>query len=161
MNENFYNPSTPQEREKTPEEIIQGFKDDFEKYLSENPELAQKLKQEILSMAGVGESEMVNPQMNYDFGIIKVPVAELIRFGTACGEIDNKAFSKKVVDFLIGESVEFIIALSSNKNFTIGSAAIQMNQKGGRKLEAMIEKNDGSLRCDSSPIRGWTVYESE
>jgi len=164
MKEIFEGGVTPHEQEKTPEEIIKEFKDDFEKYLKENPNVASKLKKEILSMAGVEENELVDEDMGFDFGVVKIPVEKLTLFGTSCGVVGNKAFTEKIVDFLKSLNVRFIIGLSRNREFKISSAAIPITKKNGREFEEMIynqRENQGVLRCDSSRVRGWTKYESE
>ena len=161
MTEKFEGGIPPQEQEKTPEETIKEFKDDFEKYLKENPDVASELKREVLSMAGVAENELVNEDMGFDFGVVKIPIDKLTLFGTSCGVVGNKAFTEKVVTFLKSLKVEFIIGLSGNKEFKISSVAIPISTKNGHKFEKMIEGNKGVLRCDSSKVRGWTVYESE
>jgi len=161
MTEKFEGSIPPQEQKKTPEEIIREFKEDFERYLKENPDEASKLKREILSMAGVEENELVDKDMGFDFGIVKVPIEKLTLFGTSCGVVGNKAFTEKVVDFLNAQKVEFIIALSENKEFKILSAAIPITEKEGHKFEKIIYKNQGVLRCEPSQVKGWTIYESE
>lgn len=150
-------PSGPGKPEKTIAEHISGFKHDFEQWLQENPALAQQLKQELLSMAGLEEGELT--RFNLDF--LKIPASELTVFGTVCGKVGNKAFTKEVVDFLQSKGVGFILGLGDNLEPKISSAVINMSGRDARKFSAMIDKNDGSLRADSSRVNGWSAFESE
>ncbi len=147
--------------EKTHEELLLEFKKDFEDWLKMNPEIAQELKQELLEMAGIEENELVDKEMGFDLGVIKIPVEQLSIFGTSCGDVGNKAFSQEVIDFLKSKKAEFIIGLSDNKEPKISSAAMQINEKDGEKLEKLIDKNKGSLRAEASRVEGWSVFESE
>lgn len=152
----------PEEPEKTIEEKIEGFKGDFESWLNENPDIAQQLKNDVLSMTGVEENELVDPEMNFDMSLQKIPVSELSIYGTYCGhEVDNKCFPKKVIDFLQSKNTEFIICIGDNKEPKISSAAINISGKDADKFEKMIDKNQGSLRADNSKIDGWSIFESE
>ena len=99
--------------------------------------------------------------MVFDLGLIKVPLDELSVFGTSCGEVGNKAFTKKVVDFLRSKGVEFIVGLGANKEPIISSVAINISEKDAVKFGNMIGKNKGSLRADHSKISEWSVFESE
>jgi len=165
MTEKFEGGIPPQEQEKTPEEIIKEFGNDFEKYLQENPDIAKKIMQDLLTMAGVSESELDKEIMKdegYYYVVIKVPIDRLDIFGTSCGNVGNRPFTKEVIDFLKSKKVEFIIALSFNDEPKICSAAIQIDEKSGRRLEKMVNNNKGSLRGDSSnQVSGWIIYESE
>ena len=151
----------PQERGHTPETIIQGFKDDFQRFLKENPDVVEVLKKDILAAGGLSEMELIDEEMGYDFGLVKVPVEALDSFGTSCGYVDNTALSGEARDFLRARGVEFILGVCNNKTFVLGAAAIKIGQRDGVRLERIIEKNHGSFRRDSSKVDGWTIYESE
>lgn len=151
----------PPEKERSPKETIAEFKNAFEKFLQTNPEIALELQREVIETAGLEDGELIDEEMGFDFSVVKIPVEKLLSFGTMCGEVGNKAFSKAVVDYLKSLKVDFIIALSDNKEFTISSAVIPISEKNGPKLERLIEKSNGSFRCDSSQLPGWTTYESE
>jgi hypothetical protein len=151
----------PKGPEKTIVEKITGFKDDFENWLKESPEIAEQLKTEVLRMAGVEENQLIDPEMGYDFGLIKVPTPELSVFGTGCGVIGNKPFSEKVISFLQSKGVEFIIGLGENSEPKVASAAINISLKDAEKFGQMIMSNEGSLRADPSKVKGWSVFESE
>jgi len=62
---------------------------------------------------------------------------------------------------LKSKKVKFILAVSERKEFKISSAAIPIDEKNRVKLERMIYKNEGSLRCGSSTVKGWTTCVSE
>lgn len=161
MPEQLRNKPPKPEQPKTPTEIIQEMKDAFETFLKESPAVAAELKNEVLELAGVREGELVNLSMDFDFGLVKIPLAKLGLFGTNCGKVDNKAFTPKVLEFLAGLKVEFIIALSHNREFRISSAAIPISEEDGDKLGELIEKGKGSFRAEPSDVKGWTGFESE
>jgi len=48
-----------------------------------------------LSAAGLEEKELIDEYFGYDFCLVKIPIEKLILFGTSCGTVGNKAFSKK------------------------------------------------------------------
>lgn len=147
--------------EKTIEEKISEFKNNFENWLNENPDVAKQLKKELLEMAGVEEGELVDPEMGFDMALIKVPATELSIFGTTCGTKGNKVFSREVIDFLQSKGIEFIIGLGENKEPTISSAAINISAEDAEAFSEMVDNNKGSLRANSSKVSGWSVFESE
>lgn len=151
----------PNGPEKTIGEKISEFKNNFESWLNENPNVAKQLKIELLEMAGVEESELVDPEIGFDMALIKVPASELIIFGTTCGTKGNKAFSKEVVDFLQSKGVEFIIGLGENKEPIISSAAINISAEDAEKFSEMVGNNKGVLRAENSKVNRWSVFESE
>ena len=147
--------------EKTIEEKISEFRNNFESWLKENPDVAKQIKKELLEAAGVEESELIDPEMGFDMGLIKVPATELSIFGTTCGTKSNKAFSGEVINFLQSKGVEFIIGLGENKEPIISSAAINISAGDAESFSEMIDNNKGSLRADNSKVSGWSVFESE
>ena len=147
--------------EKTIEEKISEFRNNFESWLKENPDVAKQLKKELLEMAGVEESELIDPEMDFDLGLIKVPATELSIFGTACGTKSNKPFSGKVINFLQSKGIEFIVGLGKNKEPIISSAAINISAEDAERFSKMVDNNKGSLRADNSKVNGWSVFESE
>ena len=151
----------PNGPEKTIEAKISEFKNNFESWLNENPDVAKQLKKELLEMAGVEENELVDPEMGFDMALIKVPASELSIFGTTCGTKGNKAFSKEVLDFLQSKGIEFIIGLGENKEPVISSTAINFSEEDAEKFSEMVGNNKGSLRAENSKVSGWSVFESE
>ena len=151
----------PTGSEKIIEEKILEFKNNFENWQNENPDVAKQLKKELLEMAGIEESELVDPEMGFDMALIKVPATELSIFGTICGTKGNRAFSKEVIDFLQSKGIEFIIGLGENKEPIISSAAVNISARDAKALSEMVSSNKGSLRADSSKVSGWSVFESE
>ena len=143
--------------EKEPKIIIAELEKSFQDWLKENPDLAEKVKSELISIYGYDEIEMNDE----DMAIIKVPLGELSIFGTFAGRSDNKAFSGKVLDFLKDKEIEFVVAISDKEVPEITSAIMKINQEDGETLSEMISKNGGSLRCDTSKIERWSTFESE
>lgn len=143
--------------EKEPKKIIAELEKSFQDWLKENPDLAEKVKSELIGIYGYDETEMSDEGM----AIIKVPPEELSIFGTFAGRIDNKAFSGKVLDFLKNKEIEFVVAISDKEEPKITSAIMKINQKDGKKFSKMISENGGSLRCDTSKVKGWSIFESE
>ncbi|MFA6428530.1 MAG: hypothetical protein WCW02_03220 [Candidatus Buchananbacteria bacterium] len=151
----------PNGPEKTIEEKISEFKFNFDNWLAENPVIAKQLKDELLELAGIEESELTDPDLGFDLSLIKVPIAELSAFGTICGETDNKSFSKKVINFLESKGVEFIIGLGENKKPVITSAAINISAKDAERFSKIIDSSKGSLDPQDSQVDGWSIFESE
>ncbi len=151
----------PKGPEKSIQEKISEFKSDFENWLKENPDVAKQLKSELLEMAGVEEGELIDPDAGFDMGLLKIPVNELSIFGSACGTIGNKPFSKEVVNFLHSKGIEFTIALGENKEPTISSIAINVSGEDMEKIGEMITNEHGSLRGENSKVSDWSVFESE
>ena len=140
-----------------PEQTIRDLQRSFQDWLNENPELAKKVKAELISIAGYDETELAED----GWVIIKAPIDQLPTFSTFCGSKNNKAFDKKVLDFLRNKKVEFIVALTAKKELKISSGVIEINEKDGKTLAQLISKNGGSFRNDKSRINGWSTFESE
>lgn len=147
--------------EKTIIEKIASFQNSFTLWLHENPAIAQQLKNELLAMAGVEEKELVDPEMGFDLGLIKVPASELSIFSTSCGTKGNKPFSQDVLELLQSKGVEFIIGLGDNNAPIISSAAINLSESDAEQFSGLVENNHGSLQANSSKVSGWSVFESE
>ncbi len=143
------------------EKKISEFKANFEAWLKENQDLALKIKESLLRTAGLSEDELTSPEMGFDFGFIKVPVSELVPFGTSCGNTGNKCFSEEIVKFLQSKGVEFVAAIGQNKELRIASAAMHIPFADAEKFSKMIDKNNGSLRADNCGVPGWRIFESE
>ncbi len=150
-----------QSQEKTIVEKIAGFKNAFELWLQENPVVAQQLKHELLTMAGVEENELTDPEMGFDLGLIKVPASELSIFSTSCGTKGNKPFSQDVLELLQSKGIEFVIGLGENNVPVISSAAINLSEPDAEQLSKLVEDNHGSLQANSSEVSGWSIFESE
>lgn len=148
----------PNESEKSFEEKIIDFKGSFEGL---DPKLAGQLKEELLEMAGLKESELADPQAGFDLGLMKIPVNELSSFSTACGTKGNKPFSAQAIDFLRARDVDFIVALGENREPLLSSAAINLIREDAEKFEEIINSGLGSLRAEKSRLTGWSVFESE
>ena len=143
--------------EKEPRIIIAELEKSFQEWLKENPEQGEKIKSELLGIAGQSESELNSDGMT----IIKIPAGELSIFGTFCGTKDNKAFGENVLNFLKTKEIEFVVAVSDKDVPKISSAIMKINQEDGEALSEMIDENQGSLRCDTTKIEGWSAFESE
>ena len=143
--------------EKEPKVIIAELEKSFQKWIEEEPEQAGKIKSELLSIAGQSEVELNNDGMV----IVKIPAGELSIFGTFCGTKDNKAFGENALNFLKTKEVEFVVAISDKDVPKITSAIIKLGQEDGEALSAIIDENQGSLRCDTTKIEGWSAFESE
>jgi hypothetical protein len=138
-------------------QTIKELQQSFHDWLKECPELAEKVKAELLSIAGYDEKTLSND----GWVIIKAPIDQLPAFGTFCGSKNNKAFSKNVLDFLRDKKVEFVLALTDGKDPRISSAIIELGYEDGEALGEMISINGGSLRSEKSRIEGWSTFESE
>lgn len=114
-----------------------------------------------MEIAGIEESELIDTEMGFDMGLIKVPVTELSAFGTACGTKNNKAFSKEVIDFLQSGGIEFIIGIGENKEPVISSTAVHISGEEAENFSEMINKNEGSFTSEDSKVGGWSVFGSE
>jgi len=142
---------------KEPKIIIAELEQSFQDWLKENPDLAEKIKGELMSIYGYDEAEMSAEGM----AIIKVPLGQLSIFSTFCGTSGNKAFGENVVNFLKDKEIEFVVAISDKEVPNITSAMININREDGEALSEMIGENNGSLRCDSSKNERWSTFESE
>lgn len=143
--------------EKEPKIIIAQCEKSFQDWLKNEPKEAEKIKSEILNITGQSEVELSDD----DMAIIKIPTDELSIFGTFCGAKGNKAFSENVLNFLKNKAVKFVVAVSDKDAPKITTMIMKINQKDGKVLSKMINKNHGSLRCDITAIEGWSVFESE
>jgi len=143
--------------EKDPKILIAELEKSFQDWIGENPDLAGKVKKDLIGIFGYDESEISTDGL----AIIKAPIEKLSIFGTSCGTVGNKAFDRNVLNFFKTKGVEFIVAISNREEPSIYFAVIKVNEKDGEKLSDMIAENDGSLRCDTSSIDGWSTFESE
>jgi len=74
--------------EENPEQIINELQQLFQDWVKENPELAEKVKAELLDIAGYDKETLSDD----GWAIIKAPINQLPAFGTFCGSENNKAF---------------------------------------------------------------------
>ncbi len=90
-------------------------------------------------------------------------IDELVAFGTRCGEIGNRSFTDKVVNFLKSKGVEFVVVVVDKELPEIASLAAPLNFDNGDadEFSEMIAENGGSLRPDPSRAEGWSNFESE
>jgi len=153
-------PSHGQDKRPTKEKIDE-FGESFQDWLKQDPEINERLKVELLQVAGVSENELVDSNMGFDMSLVKVPVGELSVFGTATGKSGNKAFSGEAVGFLSSKNVEYIVGVGENNEPIICSAAINISDEDAARLTEIIEQEGGSLRADSSQVSGWSIFECE
>lgn len=112
-------------------------------------------------MSGVEKDELINPEMGFDFALIKIPLSELPIFGTFAGTKDNNPFTSEAIDFLKSKNIEFIIGLGENKNPILSSAAINISLEEATDFLEIISINKGSLRPEKSKVNGWSIFETE
>jgi hypothetical protein len=143
--------------EKNPEQIINELQKSFQDWLKEKPELAEKVKAELLGIAGYDE----NTLSDEGWVIIKASIDQLSTFGTFCGSKNNNVFNKNVLDFLRDKKVEFVVALTDEKELKLSSAVIEISNEDGETLSEMISENGGSFRSDNSRIANWSTFESD
>jgi hypothetical protein len=136
---------------------IPDFKNNFENWSRENGNIAAALKKELLDLAGVEEPEL----KDYGFDFLHIPLKDLADFSTGCGQIGNKPFTAKFINFLQINGVDFVVALGNSSAFEISSAAINISSGNVAEIEGMISSGNGSLRGEESRVDGWSVFESE
>ena len=143
--------------EKNPKIIIAELEKSYQDWLKENPDLARKVKNELVKISGQAEAEMSDEGL----AIVKIPIGKLSIFGTFCGTRGNQAFGEKALNFLNGKEIEFVVAISDKEEPKITSAIMKISREDGETLSEMIAENEGSLRCEAARIEGWSAFESE
>jgi hypothetical protein len=133
-----------------------------------------RIEQDLMDMAGLMDSDLV--ANGGDFELVEIPVAQLVGYGTACGEVPNKPFDAKAIGILEKAGVEiFYAAVQDAVDYdntkgawvdlgyrSISSGVVKLNQRAGEQFSNRVGRNGGSLRNDNSGMgRGWTSFESE
>ncbi len=107
------------------------------------------------------EDEMIKPEWGWNFAFGRFEPAVLSGLATACGDHDKKPFNDEVIGFLNQLGIVEIFAVVNQEKSEIAAMMMNIDQKNGEKFEELISKNHGSLRCDSSGLPGYCVFESE
>lgn len=122
------------------------------------------LEGELYSMAGI------KPTEPHAFVLMDMDSPYLHHVGSSCGCVGNKIFQNtEIINFLKERGVEYILGMIyepkdmdfSDNSITVDSIALPIPYAEGYKFERLVERKNGSFRCESSKVKGWTVYESE
>ena len=97
--------------------------------------------------------------------VCKIPIANLSKYSTACGIVNNKPFTKRVIQFLRQHSAkDYVVAEVLRGTTEIINMAVCWKdnpEKNSEKFADMVCMNGGSLRPELDILNGWDMYESE
>jgi hypothetical protein len=86
----------------------------------------------------------------------------LHEYSTACGDVPNQPFSKRMCKKLVDEGAEAAaIFADGERGESIQALALKCSEKRAKSVEISVERLGGSLRLEDEPVDGWWLFESE
>lgn len=146
-------------------EIVKELSEDYKNRRDKIKDV-ELLEEDLYTLSGLEKDDA------HAFLYITIGSPYLQYVGSACGNFGNKVFlNENIVDFLKNKGVESILGILRDpeceeetyeySSIPLASIVLPINEEDGLKFEDMVGQAGGSFRCDTSHVKGWTVYESE
>ncbi|MCX6808244.1 MAG: hypothetical protein NTW50_01070 [Candidatus Berkelbacteria bacterium] len=132
----------------------------FSQFCQRQPLVADMINGDLLAAAGLGEDEMIDSSMDFNYAFMSAPIDQLGIFSTQCGRSQN-VFDQEVIDFLVDCSVIRLLVIADRSDAKIASASILIDDVDGEKFSALIARKGGSLAYRGINEMGYSSFESE
>jgi len=154
-----------QARKEAAQKLLSELKQSLEDWSKGDPELAEKVKSELIDWSGLEDPSLFDEEERQYFNVVRIPVELLDRFGIAYGtkayeKRDKEVFSAKIIDFLKSKGIDSIIAVVDSRDLDIHDAMASISRDDGIKMDDMLDKKGWSWNCNKSDIEGWSRFES-
>ena len=113
--------------------------------------------EDLVNFSGLDEYDI----QSGEFEAVIIPVEKLADYGTSCGTVGNKPFTKQVIEYLKRKHISQAAIVADKEDKRILCMALPISMGSAYKFSRMVEQNEGSLRPDVSNISGWINFESE